>query len=95
MQSPDLLLPPLLKEYRTLLVAFSGGLDSTVLLHQLVMLRQQHGLQLRAVHIHHGISAFADDWAAHCQALCTQWGVALDVIRITLCDDGSGVEAQA
>ncbi len=95
MQSPDLLLPPLLKDYRTLLVAFSGGLDSTVLLHQLVMLRQQHGLQLRAVHIHHGISAFADDWAAHCQTLCTQWGVPLDVIRITLCDDGSGVEAQA
>jgi len=94
-QSPDLLLPPLLNEYRTLLVAFSGGLDSTVLLHQLVTLRQQHGLQVRAVHIHHGISAFADDWAAHCQAICAQWAVPCDVVRVTLRNDGSGVEAQA
>lgn len=81
--------------HRKLLVAFSGGLDSTVLLHQLAALRQQHDLQLRAVHIHHGISAFADEWVAHCQAICERWAVPLEVIRVTLQNDGSGIEAQA
>ncbi|HBT7173449.1 TPA: hypothetical protein MCI50_002311, partial [Klebsiella pneumoniae] len=44
-----------LHPHRQLLVAFSGGLDSTVLLHQLVLLREQDpSLTLRAVHVHHG-----------------------------------------
>lgn len=52
-----------LHPHRQLLVAFSGGLDSTVLLHQLVLLREQDpSLTLRAVHVHHGLSAHADDW---------------------------------
>ena len=47
-----------LHPHRQLLVAFSGGLDSTVLLHQLVLLREQDpSLTLRAVHVHHGLSA--------------------------------------
>ncbi|WP_312985924.1 tRNA lysidine(34) synthetase TilS [Atlantibacter sp.] len=81
--------------YRKVLVAFSGGLDSTVLLHQMAALRQQNDLQLRAVHIHHGISAFADEWVAHCQAICERWAVPLEVVRVTLQNDGSGIEAQA
>lgn len=81
--------------YRKVLVAFSGGLDSTVLLHQLAALRAQHCLELRAVHIHHGISTFADEWAAHCQAICAQWSVPFQAVRVTLQNDGSGIEAQA
>ncbi len=81
---------------RRLLVALSGGLDSTVLLHRLVMLReQQPDLCLRAIHVHHGISQFADDWAAHCQALCDAWNVALQICTVTLHDNGQGLEAQA
>ncbi len=93
-------LQPLLSSlhpHRSLLVAFSGGLDSTVLLHQLVTLRETIApdLQLRAMHIHHGISANADKWAAHCEQLCTRWNVPLRVARVRLADDGKGVEAQA
>ena len=51
-----------LQGYDRLLVAFSGGMDSAVLLHMLAGLRQTKGLTLRAVHIHHGISRYADDW---------------------------------
>ncbi|WP_320204645.1 ATP-binding protein, partial [Cronobacter sakazakii] len=55
-----------LRGRRQLLVAYSGGLDSTVLLHQLVRLREAHPeLRLRAIHVHHGISPNADRWAAH------------------------------
>ncbi|WP_058912355.1 tRNA lysidine(34) synthetase TilS [Entomohabitans teleogrylli] len=90
------MIPGHLQHYRHWLVAFSGGLDSTVLLHQLTLLRAaQPQISLRAAHIHHGISRFADDWAAHCQALCQAWRVPLEVIRVQLQEDGQGIEAQA
>ncbi|MGH8821863.1 MAG: ATP-binding protein, partial [Rhodoferax sp.] len=43
-------------------VAYSGGLDSTVLLHTLASRRVQG---LRAVHIHHGLQELADEWVQH------------------------------
>lgn len=81
---------------RHFLVAFSGGLDSTVLLHQLLLLRtRQPGVQLRAIHVHHGLSPFADSWVAHCEQLCAQWQIPLVVVRVTLVNNGEGIEAQA
>lgn len=81
---------------RQILVAFSGGLDSTVLLHQLVQWRQQSpGLTLRAIHVHHGLSPHADSWVTHCEAVCQQWQVPLVVERVQLEDKGLGIEAQA
>ncbi|HFZ8995128.1 TPA: tRNA lysidine(34) synthetase TilS [Citrobacter freundii] len=79
-----------------ILVAYSGGLDSTVLLHQLVLWRTQlPNITLRAIHIHHGLSPHADSWVKHCAAQCQQWQVPLVVERVTLADDGLGIEAQA
>ena len=69
MMTPDI--AQTLHPYRQFLVAFSGGLDSTVLLHQLVCWRERDPtLQLRAIHIHHGLQAAADAWPAHCQSVC-------------------------
>lgn len=86
-----------LNPHQHFLVAFSGGLDSTVLLHQLVTLRdtQAMDIHLRAVHIHHGLSPYADEWAAHCQQICSQWNVAGEVKRVQLADEGLGIEAHA
>ena len=94
MMTPDI--AQTLHPYRQFLVAFSGGLDSTVLLHQLVCWRERDPtLQLRAIHIHHGLSANADSWVTHCQQVCQHWQVPLVVERVTLADDGLGVEAHA
>jgi len=64
-------------------VAYSGGLDSHVLLHALTRLRADHPeLQLRAAHVNHGLSTNAADWARHCQQVCDHLGVALTIHNI-------------
>ncbi len=79
-----------------ILAAFSGGLDSTVLLHQLVLWRERHpDVTLRAIHIHHGLSPHADSWVRHCETVCERWQVPLVVERMTLADNGLGIEAHA
>lgn len=76
----------------SLLLGYSGGLDSTVLLH----LAQQHGgIRVRALHVHHGLAAQADAWLAHCQATCARWGVPLQHERVTVTPAGEGLEAAA
>jgi tRNA(Ile)-lysidine synthase len=54
-------------------VAYSGGRDSTALLHATVAAAEPLGLRVLALHVHHGLSADADRWLAHGQALCRRW----------------------
>lgn len=53
-------------------VAYSGGLDSTVLLHIAYEFCKQENIALAAVHVNHGISPNAGDWQIHCQTQCAQ-----------------------
>lgn len=98
MASMPVLLLQALKPWRTAKawhVALSGGLDSTVLLHLLVQLRQTHSIPpVTAVHVHHGLQAAADAWPAHCQALCDGLGVPLQVVRVQV-QAGASVERAA
>lgn len=83
--------PPLARKGRVW-VAFSGGGDSVALLH-LLKTSQMPGL--RAVHVHHGLQAVADDWVRHCRRLCRVLGVPLRVLRVEVKPDGDGIEAAA
>ncbi|WP_430459904.1 tRNA lysidine(34) synthetase TilS [Thalassolituus sp. LLYu03] len=74
-------------------VGFSGGLDSSVLLAALARLPLQG--RLRAIHVHHGLSANADAWLAHCQRVCAGLQVPLVCERVTLTDTGDGIENAA
>ncbi|MCP5277359.1 MAG: tRNA lysidine(34) synthetase TilS [Thiobacillus sp.] len=78
-----------------LAVGYSGGLDSTVLLHALAGLRQLHHLSVSAVHVHHGLSPQADAWAAHCQGVCDALEIPLTVHRVRVNPAGQGLEAAA
>lgn len=86
-----------------LTVAYSGGLDSSVLLHVLAELRQSaeqsaHGtpaFSLSAVHVHHGLSLQADAWARHCAQICQILSVPLALHRVDVVAAGEGLEAAA
>jgi tRNA(Ile)-lysidine synthase len=54
-------------------VAYSGGRDSTALLHATLRAAMALGLQVHALHVHHGLSRHADAWLQHCQRRCRAW----------------------
>lgn len=81
---------------KKILVAYSGGVDSQVLLHALHILRKQFEYELRAIHIHHGLQNDANVWVEHCQASCKQWEIPLIEEYITITDTKlTGIEAAA
>ncbi|MEX0900497.1 MAG: tRNA lysidine(34) synthetase TilS [Gammaproteobacteria bacterium] len=65
-------------------VAFSGGLDSTVLLHALASLRNERGFALRAVHVDHGLHADSARWAEHCIHEAAALSVPCVAVRVTV-----------
>lgn len=76
-------------------VAFSGGLDSSVLLHLASAYGRAHGVPVFAFHVHHGISPNADAWLAHCEAASEAAGATFEARRVTVARSKSGVEAAA
>ncbi|EHR70944.1 tRNA(Ile)-lysidine synthetase [Burkholderiales bacterium JOSHI_001] len=54
-------------------VAFSGGRDSTALLHATVRAAADLGLRVLALHVHHGLMPEADAWLVHAKAQCRRW----------------------
>lgn len=90
-----------------LTVGYSGGLDSSVLLHLLAGFRQTRPATLNfssnfspifsfnAVHVHHGLSPQADAWAQHCAQTCLALDVALETHYVEVKPTGEGLEAAA
>src|SRR4030065_180018 len=63
-------------------LAYSGGLDSHVLLHALSVLRTDHRFSLSAIHIDHDLQRASTDWGRHCAHICTALDVPFVVERI-------------
>lgn len=79
---------------QTVWVGFSGGLDSTVLLHCLKM-QSEHDQQLRAIHVHHGLQSLADDWVLHCQKICELWQIPLSIVHVDIHNKDRNTEHKA
>lgn len=61
-------------------VAYSGGMDSEVLLYALAQVRRDwSALAVQAVHVQHGLQAQAPSWVDHCRQTCSELGIALQV----------------
>ena len=81
---------------RDLLVAFSGGLDSTALLLTVHELLEESGRErLRAAHVNHGLHGESGDWTEHCRAGAGALGIPFVCREVEVKADGRGVEAAA
>lgn len=89
-----LTLPPLPVD-GPVLVAFSGGLDSTVLLHALAADPAVRARGLRALHVDHGLHPQSAAWRESCRATCAALGVDFEGRRVQVLDEGDGLEAAA
>ncbi|MFT7724632.1 MAG: tRNA lysidine(34) synthetase TilS [Roseateles sp.] len=86
---------PRIADPDTVAVAFSGGLDSTALLHAAT--RAAQGRQrVVALHVHHGLQPQADGWAAHCEQAARSFGAGFDCTWLSGAPGrGDSVEAWA
>jgi tRNA(Ile)-lysidine synthase len=81
---------------RSIAVAYSGGLDSSALLHLAHDYSREHGISLHAFHVHHGLSGNADEWLRHCESQCERLGISFDVRHVAITkDNGKGIEEAA
>ena len=80
----------------TYIVGFSGGADSTALLHALSTIRNQLNTPISAVHVNHGLHDDADHWQLQCETFCRQNRIKLVCLKIKLeTRSGKGLEAEA
>lgn len=84
--SPQQLLAqlPTFSPQQTLWLAYSGGLDSTCLLHAIAELKSLGKLccAVHAIHINHGLSQHADVWQQHCAAQAAAWGLSFECVAV-------------
>ena len=82
---------------KPILLGLSGGIDSVVLLHLLATLAPRLEFQLSALHVHHGISAHADEWAQFCLDLCAGYNIQCKVAQVDIkpLRERLGIEAAA
>lgn len=77
-------------------VAYSGGLDSSVLLQLARKFCVARQIGLFAFHVHHGISPNADSWLRHCQSEAARSGIAFDAQEVHIDPAAKdGIEASA
>ena len=80
---PDNLRDINLENYSRIAVAFSGGLDSSVLLHSLVSI-PEFKEKVFAIHVNHGLSPNSKSWIKHCDKFCSGLGVNFIPLTIEL-----------
>jgi len=80
---------------KRLAAGLSGGIDSVVLLHVLKRLEPRYGYRLAAIHVNHGLSPNAGQWARFCFSFCKSLRVPLRTIGVKVERSGKGLEAAA
>ena len=82
--------------HKGLAVAYSGGLDSSVLLKLSVEYARERCIPVFAFHIHHGLSPNADQWLSHCQIQSERAGARFFALKVNVAENQKdGIEAGA
>jgi len=77
-----------------LLVSYSGGIDSHVLLHAVWGLRAQLQAQIVAIHVNHGLQAEASEWAEKCSEFCSSHQIPITIVAVNA-SPGKGESPEA
>jgi tRNA(Ile)-lysidine synthase len=81
---------------KTYWVAYSGGLDSHVLLSLFAKVRETLSIRVSAIHVNHGLSSNANAWSQHCATVCRALQVDYHSRRVLIdTQNGDSIEAQA
>ena len=78
-----------------LVLALSGGLDSRVLLALMARYRREHNKTCVVVHVHHGLSTNADEWAMRCKQWCLEEKMPFYIEKVILEKQGKSIEESA
>ena len=80
-------------EIKSFLIAYSGGCDSSVLLHTMNLLKDKFQLNIRVAHINHNLTKESEAFAIHCKNICHKYNLEFINIDIYL-DKSSNIEEQ-
>jgi len=68
---------------KSFLIAYSGGLDSTVLLYQILKIKKKiPQIKIRAIHINHNLTCHSKKWVQHCEKTCIKHQIPLIIENI-------------
>ena len=78
-----------------LVIAYSGGVDSHVLLDMAVQVQQLHQRPIKIIHVHHGLSQYANDWANHVEQVAQAYNVDYVIKRVSVNQQQASLEDAA
>lgn len=78
-----------------LVIAYSGGVDSHVLLDMVVQVQQLHQRPIKIIHVHHGLSQYANDWANHVEQIAQAYNIDYVIKRVSVNQQQASLEDAA
>ena len=88
------LITPHLIRNKNFYVAYSGGVDSTVLLKEVCEAAKKVNCNVTAIHINHGYSKFSDNWEQHCEKFCIEHNYPLQKFSLNIAEaEGASLES--
>ena len=67
---------------KKIIIAYSGGIDSSILLHLLFSIKEDLKQSLEVIHINHGLHDKSDDWERFCRRKCESYNISFRAISI-------------